>query len=243
MSRRLLIFLLGLLGLVVVAASCSHPVQPVLEVSPTTATLVPGQTLQLVVTRRFPGGPIDDVTHRVVYTSSNRNVVSVSNEGLVTAGDETGNALVWIGDTSSDAVVTATFSVVHGVDGGERVLRAIVVTPNPATITAGQTLQLSAHGVFSDGSMADMTSSVTWSSARDDIATVDANGVATGVAAGQTTITATAPAVTTIAADGGADDGGASAGAADAGEADDGGAADGGAASELVKGSTAVTVQ
>jgi uncharacterized protein YjdB len=302
MTRRLLILLLGLLGTVAVLSwSCSHPVQPVLEVTPTAGTLVSGQTSQLAVTRRFPGGPTDVVTDRVVYSTSDRNVATVSDRGVVTAGAEAGNVVIRISDTSSDAVVTVTFSVlapriesidvapgpaiqmrpgevrrfsatahlnnglikdvtnqviwasslegvatvgrtpadfgvVTGVAIGETtisatdpasnaigrsivlvgrgdpVLRAIVVTPNPATITAGQTLQLSARGIFSDGSTEDVTSSVTWSSARAAVATVDATGLALGVAVGETTITAAA------------------------------GETDGGAPSE-VKGSTAVAVQ
>lgn len=113
MTRRLLILFFGLFGIAaVLSSSCSQPVQPVLEVTPTAGTLVSGQTSQLVVTRWFPGGPSDDVTDRVVYATSNRSIATVSERGVVTAGTETGNVLIRISDTSSDAVATATFRIV-----------------------------------------------------------------------------------------------------------------------------------
>jgi hypothetical protein len=68
-------------------------------------------------------------------------------------------------------------------------LTAISVAPLSASIAEGQTRQFSATGTFSDGSTANLTASATWSS-NAAVATIDASGLASGVSAGSTSITA-----------------------------------------------------
>jgi trimeric autotransporter adhesin len=323
MRRTVLLFfiLLSCLCVLAIGASCTEPTQPQLEVTPASGSLVTGQVAQLVVTRRFPGGPIDIVTDRVKYSSSNRNVASVSDKGEVTAGEETGSVLIRIADplsfaiASTAVVVTAPrivsieivpapgvvmrpgtsqpfkanarlsngvvrdvtsqvvwassneaaatvrnaapdFGVVVAVAEGDAVISAtdsatnvqgratvftrgpgidlagIVVTPNPATFAIGQALQFTARGVFTDGSTKDLTNALAWSSARETIATIDAKGLATGGAAGETTITASSSAGGT--GDAGVDDAGADASA----HQDDAGVAVG-----VIRGSALARVQ
>ena len=52
-----------------------------------------------------------------------------------------------------------------------------------------------ATGTYSDGSTAVLTSTVTWSSGKVGVATINSSGLATGVSAGTTVITATLGAV------------------------------------------------
>ncbi len=76
-------------------------------------------------------------------------------------------------------------------------LTAIAVTPaNPSTISIGATQQFKARGTYSDGSTQDVTSQTTWVSSNKAVATVNANGLATAVAAGATTISAALSGVT-----------------------------------------------
>ncbi|MBN1662337.1 MAG: DUF3494 domain-containing protein [Deltaproteobacteria bacterium] len=70
-------------------------------------------------------------------------------------------------------------------------LVSIAVTPNPATIVSSSTQQFTATGTYSDGSSADITTAVTWTSGSEAVATISASGVATGLTAGTSTITAT----------------------------------------------------
>jgi hypothetical protein len=72
----------------------------------------------------------------------------------------------------------------------------IAVSPTTASITAGQTTQflaqgLTGHGNGKPGTVSDITNQVSWSSSTPSVATINAAGVATGVSAGTTTITAT----------------------------------------------------
>lgn len=52
-----------------------------------------------------------------------------------------------------------------------------------------------ATGTYSDGSTAVLTSTVTWTSGRVRVATINSSGLATGVSAGTSVITATLGAV------------------------------------------------
>jgi len=83
-----------------------------------------------------------------------------------------------------------------------KTLTSIAVTPAaPASLKVGATQQFTATGTFSDASTADISATVTWTSGTPATATISATGLATGVAAGTTQITAklgtvTSPAVT-----------------------------------------------
>jgi len=75
-------------------------------------------------------------------------------------------------------------------------LQSIKVTPNSPSTSVGGELQLVATGKYSDGSSQDITGSAAWSSSNPNAATIETSGqsnpgLATGVAAGQSTITAT----------------------------------------------------
>ncbi|MFZ5502324.1 MAG: Ig-like domain-containing protein [Pseudomonadota bacterium] len=77
-----------------------------------------------------------------------------------------------------------------GMTGG-KTLNAITVTPASVSVAVGANQAFTATGTYSDGSTANITSSVTWASGTPGVATINATtGLATGVAAGMTTITA-----------------------------------------------------
>ena len=75
-------------------------------------------------------------------------------------------------------------------------LTSIAVTPAGSTIPVGTTLQLTATGVCPDRSTRNLTNQVSWRSSNPAVATVNAGGLATGVAAGSSTITAASGTVT-----------------------------------------------
>jgi hypothetical protein len=74
-------------------------------------------------------------------------------------------------------------------------LQSIAVTPASPSIAKGGTQQFTATGKYSDGSTQNLTNTATWSSSVQTIATINSNGLASGVAAGTTTIKATQGAV------------------------------------------------
>lgn len=70
-------------------------------------------------------------------------------------------------------------------DGG-----SLTIEPGSAQVARGAPLNYTATRTYSDGSSADVTSQVTWSSSNTAVATISSAGVATGVTLGNTTITA-----------------------------------------------------
>jgi hypothetical protein len=70
------------------------------------------------------------------------------------------------------------------------------VTPSSPTIQTGATQQFTATGTYSDSSTQNITNQVTWTSSNTSVATINAAGLATGVAAGSTTISAAQGTVT-----------------------------------------------
>jgi uncharacterized repeat protein (TIGR03803 family) len=73
---------------------------------------------------------------------------------------------------------------------GSVVLQSITVTPENASVAAGLTQPFSATGHYSDGSSADLTSTATWQSSVGTVASVTNAGLAQGLTAGSTTISA-----------------------------------------------------
>src|SRR5688572_14693735 len=106
-----LVALLFTLALPSFASSCAEPINPTLDLTQSSETLVVGQSLQLTVKRRFPGGQLDDVTTRVAYTVE-KGIANVSERGVVTAGSEPGSVIVRVFDPSSDATALASLVVV-----------------------------------------------------------------------------------------------------------------------------------
>ena len=71
-----------------------------------------------------------------------------------------------------------------------KTVTGIAVSPSTASLAAGGTQQFTATATYSDGSMANVSSTATWTAASTAVATINAAGLATGVAAGSTTMTA-----------------------------------------------------
>lgn len=70
-------------------------------------------------------------------------------------------------------------------------LQSISIGPSNTSIIAGRTQQFSATASYSDGSTQDVTSSATWNSSNQAVATVSNGGLATTLTEGTATITVT----------------------------------------------------
>jgi len=168
------------------------PVLTTIEVSPSSVTLNVGDTQQFTATGNFDDDSTADLTSTATWESSIITVAAVDASGLATG--------VAVGTTditaTQDGVTSNTASLVVTAPPPPPTLTSISATPISATIEEGQTQQFTATGSFDDGSTADLTSTATWASSNTDAATVDASGLATGIADGTTDITATQDGVT-----------------------------------------------
>lgn len=94
----------------------------------------------------------------------------------------------------------AFFTPTPNSPGSGETLEAIQITPTSALIGLAEHRQLSALGIYNDGTTQDVSSEVTWSASSAPSATnfvsVNSSGIATGMAIGATVITATLGPVT-----------------------------------------------
>lgn len=158
-----------------------------IEVTPAEGTvLAQGSSHAFTATAQWTNGSRSDVTSTVRWSSSNDSIASVGDRGAVNAV-RAGEADIVATDPSSGTSGRAHV-LVQG--GGAVAVKAIVVTPNPGTVLVGSNVQFSAVGVLGDGSTRDMTAEVVWSSSREDLATIDAHGLAKGMAKGEVLVTA-----------------------------------------------------
>jgi trimeric autotransporter adhesin len=75
-------------------------------------------------------------------------------------------------------------------------LESISLSPPDTSLAPGLTQQLTATGIYSDGSKQNISSSVAWTSSRSAVAAISGSGTATGLSSGSTTITAAAGGIT-----------------------------------------------
>ena len=157
------------------------PVATTVEVVPATARLTAlGETVRLTATvRDQDGGAISGAS--IGWTTGDAAVATVDAAGLVTAV-ATGTATITA--TSGSASGTASVTVTQAP-------ARVVLTPGSATLAAvGETVRFAAEVRDANGNpIADAT--VSWASADAAVATVDATGLVTAVASGETTVTAT----------------------------------------------------
>jgi len=74
---------------------------------------------------------------------------------------------------------------------GSQIPQSIAVTPTAVTLKVEGTTSLSVLGTYSDGTSADVTSQVTWTTESAGKTSTVANGIVTGVAAGSDKVIAT----------------------------------------------------
>ncbi len=157
----------------------SVPVASV-AVSPTSASVSVGQTVQLAATPKDANG--NPLTGRTVtWSSGNTAVATVSASGLVT-GVSAGAATITAASEgqSGSAAITVTSVPVASV----------AVSPASASVQTGQAVQLTATPKDANGNPLSGRT-IVWTSSNTAAATVNTSGRVTGVAAGSATITAT----------------------------------------------------
>jgi uncharacterized protein YjdB len=155
------------------------------DITPAVATVVVGQTTQLSAQLRDAGGSI--LTGRVLtWSTSNASVITVTSGGLVTAVG-TGSASITASSEGRSGSASITVN--------PRPVSAVIVSPAQVTLFAGQTVQLSAM-VTDDGGQVLTGRPITFSTSSNQVATVSAQGLLTGIGAGTATITATSEGAT-----------------------------------------------
>ena len=142
-----------------------------------------GTALQLTAIGLFADNSRKDITAQVSWLSTDTDILTINTTGLLTA--------IAVGSTN----IQASFNGIHAQQQVNVLappvaeLTAIEISAI-AELTAGATLQLTATGLFDDGSRANITNQVSWLVTNPDILSINTTGLLTTHAAGSTSIQA-----------------------------------------------------
>jgi uncharacterized protein YjdB len=158
-----------------------------IQVMPINITISIGANQQFTALGIYSDNTTKDLTSQVTWTTSDQTIATVSSTGLV-AGVETGTTnIIATSDTiSAHTPLTITAAT----------LTSIQVTPIDTTLSMDMDQQFTAVGLYSDGTVVDLTTQVTWTSSDPNIAVITASGQVTGLATGTVQILATSGAIT-----------------------------------------------
>lgn len=150
------------------------------EVTPSSATMNVGETRQLAAAPKNAAGILVS-GKTTTWISSNTTVASVDATGLA-RGLSAGTATITA--TVDNKAGSSTLTVVA--------LPVATVTLSPTTLAVAFSATGQLTATLKDASGNTLTGrTITWTSANTAVATVSASGLATGVAVGSTTVTAT----------------------------------------------------
>src|SRR5262249_50705253 len=126
-------------------------------VTPAAVKLPIGLVQSYSATGIYSDATKQDLTTQVTWSSSDDTVISISN-ATGTEGDATALAL-------GDVTITASLGSMSGSTTASAVAATVVsiaLSPDKASVPAGESQAFSATGTYSDGSQGDVTDVVTW---------------------------------------------------------------------------------
>jgi RHS repeat-associated protein len=151
-----------------------------IAIQPAAATLIIGQTRQLIAVGTYSDGSTANVTASATWSSSDNAIATVSASG----------------NASAVAAGTATITAAIGSISGTAELTVVpqptslVIAPAFAEIRPGETQQFTTTAHFADGTSRNVTNEVAWTSGDPESASINAQGLATGIIDGYVTIIA-----------------------------------------------------
>ena len=158
---------------------------------PDPLTIPIGVTGSLKATGTYAGGVTRDVTADVTWSTDDTTVATVDTKGIVTP--------VALGSTKAHAKLDGIDGVC-GVVVSKATIASITVSPNPLSMVVGTKQFATASAMLSDGTTLDVSSTCTWSSGNDKVASVSngagSQGQVTATGAGSTSIACTLSGVT-----------------------------------------------
>jgi len=184
-------------GTITNTPSNTVPAGSVISQEPAAGTSVPqGSAVNLVVSSGVQGATVPNVVSQTQAAAQTAITGVGLTVGTVTTAPSTtvaaGNI---ISQTPAAGTVIPLGSAVNFVVSTGVIsltgLTSIVVEPLTPLILVGNTQAFTATGIFNDGSSQNLTAIVTWTSSSPSAASIAVNGIATGLADGTTTITAT----------------------------------------------------
>ncbi len=167
-----------------------------ISISPQDVSVADGLTTQFIATGVYSDGSTENISSAVNWLSSDTSIATMNPgqtalSGLATAvAPGSTDISATLGGVSATTRLTVT----------DAILMSIQLTPVNTQLFVGVSQQYSATGVYSDGSSQDISALVSWASSAQAIAAIDSaaganHGLASGLAAGTSQISATLGAV------------------------------------------------
>jgi uncharacterized protein YjdB len=168
------------------AALTVNPLLVSIDIAPANPAIELNTSQALTANGHYSDGSQRDLTAVVAWSSSNVSVATILPSGVVTAVAPGTSSI----SATSGEIVGSTNLTVRSAH-----LTSIVVDQDGMTIPLGVPQQLTATGVFSDGSTSSLVA-LSWTSSDSTILSIDANGLASPLVIGSVTVTATSQSVT-----------------------------------------------
>ncbi len=157
-----------------------------IQVEPVTGSIAEGTSQPFQAIGNFSDGSTQDLTSQSDWASTQQTVATVSNS--------VGSKGAVVGVRAGETTIQASFA---GLSGAGRLtvtessLSRIEITPVNPSIAFGTAIQFFATGIFSNGTVQDLTSQALWRAFPPGIASISAVGRATATKDGDTTVSAT----------------------------------------------------
>lgn len=159
-----------------------------IQLDPASPSIAIGSRLKINITGIYSDGLSQDISSICQCTSSNPDVATFDDTTDIATALKSGTTTITSKEPSSGVTGTTIITVT------DVTLQSLQVTPVNPRIGVGASQQFMVTGIYADNSRIDFTQFVSYTSSVPNIATIDSKGLARGIDAGQTTITAQDPA-------------------------------------------------
>ncbi|HHI93181.1 MAG TPA: hypothetical protein ENK04_06635 [Gammaproteobacteria bacterium] len=163
-----------------------------LEISPGSLQLAAGTSIEIGLIGHYSDGSTQNLETQANWAITDTAIASLSDPlttgALRVTGLAVGSAQLTASLGGSNAQIDITVSAAS--------LTQIIISPDTPSLPLGAQLNLSATGLYSDGSSQELSNQVSWSSADSGILTVDASGFVQPQAIGSSTVSASLAGVT-----------------------------------------------
>jgi hypothetical protein len=165
-----------------------------LAITPANPSIALGTSQQFTATGTYTDTTTQDRTGFVNWESSVTGVATISNaDGSRGLASSVGKGLTTVKATDPTTGINASTTLTVT----DAALVSLVVTPANQSIALGTDLQFTALGTYTDNTIQDLTSVVTWDSSAQGVATISnadgSRGLASSAGVGPTMVKATDP--------------------------------------------------
>src|ERR1700722_2250333 len=163
------------------ATLISLPVLVSITMTPQNPSVALRNTLQFVATGSYSDGSKQDLTSAVTWNTSAVAVAYIGSGGLAVTTAQ-GNTTI---SASLGSIIGSTTLKV-----APPAVVSIAVTPTSFSLPVGASQQLTATGIYSDGSNRQLTAAATWTSSNISVTNIGSGGIAMGASVGNTIVSA-----------------------------------------------------